>query len=134
MDDRLACQDLCARYAYNCDRDRSKVADLFTDDAVLSLVGRTMRGREEIRKGMEPRPGVFTLHICPNAVIDFDGEDSAYGTTHLLSMGAEGDEADLPLPAPGPRTGGIYYDRFRRVDGRWLFSERRLEQIFAGPR
>ena len=133
-DAEQACRDLCARYAVYCDRERGKVADLFTEDAVLALVGRTMTGRDEIRQGMAPRPGVVTLHFCANTVIDIEDDDNARGTTHLLSLGYEGEVAALPLPMPVARTGGIYVDRFRKVDGAWLFSERRLERIFTGPR
>jgi hypothetical protein len=134
LEDEHACAALSARYAYYCDRDRSKVVDLFTDDAVLELVGRKMRGREEIRKGMFQRPGVITLHICGQPVIDIEDRDNAHGWTHLLSMGYEGEARAFPLPMPVARTGGIYFDRFRRVDGRWLFSERRLDRVFTGPR
>lgn len=134
LEDEHACAALAARYAYYCDRDRTKVADLFTEDAVLELVGRAMHGREAIRKDMVPRPGVVTLHICANTVIDLEDADNARGTTHLLSLGFEGEAQAFPLPMPVPRTGGIYFDRFRRVDGRWLFSERRLDRVFTGTR
>ena len=134
FEDEQACAALSARYSLYCDRERHRVADLFTVDAVLELVGRTMRGREEIRKGMAPRPGVITLHFCTNTVIDLIDATNATGSTHLLSLGHEGEVAGFPLPMPVARTGGIYFDRFRKVDGRWLFSERRLDRVFTGPR
>ena len=134
FEDEQACAALSARYSYYCDRERDRVADLFTEDAVLELVGRTMRGRDEIRKGMAPRPGVITLHFCTNTVIDLIDPTNAKGSTHLLSLGHEGEVKEFPLPMPVPRTGGIYIDRFRKVDGRWLFSERRLDRIFTGAR
>ena len=96
-----ACTALCARYAYCCDRDRAKVAGLFTEDAVLELVGRTMRGRAEISEGMKPRPGVVTLHFCANTVIDVEDEDNARGSTHLLSLGHEGEVTELSLADAG---------------------------------
>lgn len=134
IQDELECSALSSRYAYYCDRDRGKVADLFTEDAVLELVGRTMQGREAIRKNMTPRPGVVTLHICAPPVIDLEDANNARGTTHLLSIGYEGDARQMPLPMPVARTAGIYFDRFRRVDGVWLFSERRLDRVFTGAR
>lgn len=133
-DDQQACAALSARYAFCCDRARDQVADLFTEDAVLELGDRVMRGRDEIRAGMRPRPGVVTLHFCTNTVIDLVDESTARGTTHLLSFGGAGEPSEFPLGLPVVRTGGIYFDEFRRVDGRWLFSRRRLERIFAGPK
>jgi hypothetical protein len=132
----LACAALSARYAFYVDRERHRVADLFTEDAELELVGHTMHGREEIRAGMAPRPNVVTLHVCTNTVIDVIDESHARGTTHLLSFGHTDPQpiTEFPLPMPIGRTGGIYFDEFRRENGRWLFSKRRLKVIFAGPR
>lgn len=133
-EDEHACAALSARYAFCCDRDRERVADLFTEDALLELGDRVMQGREEIRAGMRPRPGIVTLHVCTNTVIDLIDASSARGTTHLLSFGGTGEPSEFPLGLPALRTGGIYFDEFRRVGGRWLFSHRRLERIFAGPK
>ena len=129
------CTVLSSRYAFYADRARHLVADLFTEDATLELVGRSMRGRDEIRAGMAPRPGLITLHFCCNTIIEVLDSNNARGTTYLLSFGQqEESQAELPLAMPAPRTGGIYFDEFRRVDGRWLFSKRQLSRFFTGPR
>jgi hypothetical protein len=135
-DAELECAALSARYAFCADRARHLVADLFTEDATLELIGRTMRGREAIRADMTPRPNVVTLHFCTNTLIEVIDADHARGTTHLLSLGHTEEQpiTKLPVPMPMGRTGGIYFDEFRRENGRWLFSKRRLEAIFAGPR
>jgi hypothetical protein len=136
IEDEWACASLSSRYALYADRARDRVPDLFTEDAVLVLPGREMRGREQIRRWFVPRPNVATLHFCTNTVVELIDADHARGSTHLLSFGHEAEEAigAFPLPMPEPRTGGIYFDEFARVGGIWLFSARRLEAVFKGPR
>ena len=135
IEDEWACASLSSKYALYADRARHRVPDLFTEDARLVLPSQEMRGREAIRKWFAPRPKVATLHFCTNIVIDLLDADHARGSTHLLSLGHEANEeiTAFPLPMPVARTGGIYFDEFTRVGGRWLFSSRRLEPIFKGP-
>src|SRR5687768_14892777 len=115
LSDEQACATLCARYAYYVDRQRDRVADLFTDNAVLAVIGRTMHGLEEIRRRMAPRTRPVTLHFCCNTIIDSEDEDNARGTTHMFSLVYDGEETEFPLPMPVPSSGAIYFDRFRRV-------------------
>lgn len=134
LEDELACARLSSQYAVYADRERHRVADLFTEDAVLMLPGNEMRGREAIRGFFLPRPKTASLHFCTNILIEEVDTDHARGVTYLLSLARESDVAivDFPQPMPTPKTGGTYHDEFARTAEGWLFSSRRLEPIFSG--
>ena len=98
------------------------VVDLFTDDGVLDGSSAGM-GRIEGRDALIAfyRPAVTeaeeTLPFIQNHIIDVNGED-ATGTCAL--------EARFSRGGRSITVAGHYEDTYRRVDGRWLFAERKL--------
>ena len=77
-----------------------------------------MEGRDELRAGFPTlRGSQATRHWIGTVAIDVDGDD-ATSTAYLLCV-----TATFP---PTFLVSGVYHDSFRRVDGRWLFSERLL--------
>jgi hypothetical protein len=109
--------------------DVSPIMELFTDD--LQFVGpadvqgrrRTVNGRQELLSYFQAgigKPGLV-VPLVVNHVIEING-DEAHGTCAM----------DSPVtPGPDGRPGGAasvfyYQDRFKRVNGRWLFSYRKL--------
>jgi ketosteroid isomerase-like protein len=92
--------------------------DCYTDDALFDSPHIHMEGRDELRAGFPQLRGTSpTRHWIGNIVVELDGDD-ATAMSYLFVV-----SATFP---PEPMVSGVYHDRFRRVDGRWLFSERLL--------
>jgi ketosteroid isomerase-like protein len=92
--------------------------DCYTDDALFESPHIRMAGRDELRAGFPTLRGTSpTRHWIGTVAIDVDG-DEASSTAYLLVV-----TAAFP---PTPMVSGVYHDRYRRVDGRWLFSQRHL--------
>ena len=106
--------------------DRDTWLDCYTDDALFDSPLIHMEGRDELRDGFHTLRGTQpTRHWIGTMTIDVDG-DEATSVAYLFCVSA--------TSPPAPMAGGIYHDSFRRVDGRWLFSERILTvDGFDGP-
>ena len=96
--------------------------ELFTDDAVSAMPGRTFEGREAIVRevrAMEPdEPGIVRrLYFTP--VIEFDSPTSARAWTDFITIARVGDDR---RPAVG--TVGRYCDELVESGDRWLFARR----------
>jgi ketosteroid isomerase-like protein len=92
--------------------------DCYTDDALFDSPHIHMEGRDELRAGFPTLRGTSpTRHWIGTIAIDLDG-DEAKSVAYLFVV-----SATFP---PTPMVSGVYHDSFRRVDGRWLFSERLL--------
>lgn len=122
---RVAIAELTARY---CDRldahDTDAVAALFTEDARTDYGpgrGGEVTGRAAIHERIARGQSVFrrTHHQLGHQTIEIDGVD-ATGVTAALTWHERfsGEQELLALR---------YLDRFRRVAGTWLISERRVE-------
>jgi 8-oxo-dGTP pyrophosphatase MutT (NUDIX family)/ketosteroid isomerase-like protein len=118
-----AIKELTARYCYHVSRNEGDaVVDLFTDDGVLDGSSAGM-GRIEGRDALIAfyRPAVTeaeeTLPFIQNHIIDVNGDDGT-GTCAL--------EARFSRGGRSITVAGHYEDTYRRVDGRWLFAERKL--------
>ena len=116
-------------YAFFHDRGWSDaVADMFTEDAKLDIVGYgedldiSLQGREAIREmytRLDARWGgpPPSKHVVNTVQIDADGDEALVIT--YLNVG------DKPTDkGPG---GGLYHHRLRRgADGRWRFAHKRI--------
>ncbi len=76
--DELAVARLLARYCRALDDRRyDDLVGLFTDDAVFETMGRSLRGREEIRGFFPPDASPLTrpesMHVLSNVVADVRG-------------------------------------------------------------
>ena len=80
VEEQVAIRDLLERYCrYIDDCSSSKIADLFTEDAVLEAMGRRLVGRNEIVAFLPAEPGVVrerpvTQHLLSNVVIERSGQ------------------------------------------------------------
>ena len=134
-DDRALIEDLQARYLFAFDwGDAEGYANTFAEDGILNYGGGEFKGRQAIRKFMEPgddrgeqrgsstpegeRPRVGR-HIISNIVVKVDG-DKATGRAYWTHM------------TTGP-TGygtvdffGHYEDDMVKVNGEWLFARRHI--------
>jgi hypothetical protein len=140
-EDRAQIEDLQARYLFALDfRDAEAYAATFTEDGVLDygagrIVGRKAIGdmvanmraaaerqRGEDASGLRPAAG---RHNIANIVLEIDGE-RARGTAYWFHMGNANPERAAQL-----NSFGHYEDELVKVDGRWLFSLRKIynEQV-----
>jgi ketosteroid isomerase-like protein len=119
LDDIDEIRQLLARIFHaGDDHDVETWLDCYTDDAVFRSMRIDMDGRDSLRAGFPFLRGTSpTRHWIGNIVVDVDGDEAA-SVAYLLVV-----TAAFP---PVPLCSGVYHDRFRRVDGRWLFSERVL--------
>ncbi len=124
--DRHAIVELTARYSWELDvkRDAAAVAATFTDDGLfVGDTGTASRGRAQLMRHFERTWERWAQraplrHWTSNHVIEGDGDEATH-TCYILLIALEGE---------GPRVDrtGIYRDRLRRVEGRWLFAERQV--------
>lgn len=140
--DRAQIEDLMARYLFALDyNDLDSFIAMFTDDAEFEFARGRVSGKANILaavKGFKER--IATIYV------DEDGKPAVL--RHVLAHTAirvEGDRAwtraqwfemanDGPGKKPKMGTFGIYEDKLVKVDGRWLFSERRIMNEFLPGR
>jgi 3-phenylpropionate/cinnamic acid dioxygenase small subunit len=122
MSDEDQIRRTLAQYAQLCDDGRfDEWADLYTEDATFSVMGRTHKGRDAIKSwiaGAQP-PERRGKHVCINPVIDTEG-DEAYAVTDYIFI----DRNKTIVSA------GRYHDRLVKHRDRWRFAERRI--VFMG--
>lgn len=121
-EDKLEIIELHARYNRAVDTGADEEwAACFTDDGVFDARSRYARGTEELREFArefhEQATFQGAVHWNANILIDGDGDDA---TGH----------ADYALIRADPSGGrilstGSYASMLRKVNGRWLFSERK---------
>lgn len=128
IESRAAISDLVHAYARAVRHGRvDDAAALFTEDGYFetregaaggnSVLRNRVEGRDHFRVFLastmpEGRPTVSPL--IHNLIVEFGSADEARGNAMLETV----------MVATGGRTIGEYEDRFRRVDGRWLFAGR----------
>jgi len=139
--DRAQIEDLQARYLFALDfRDAEAYAATFAEDGVLDYGAGKIVGRKAIAEmvaglrasaerqraadtsGLRPAAG---RHNISNIVVEIDG-NRARGTAYWFHMGNANPERTAQL-----NSFGHYEDELVKVDGRWLFSLRKIynEQI-----
>jgi ketosteroid isomerase-like protein len=130
--DRLAIRELVEAYAYCADqRDAAGQMALFTPDAhfVVYMDAKNPTPSQELhsREALAP---VFdalnqyhaTMHFVGQSAITSLTTDKATGLAHCLAhhLTLDGDRRHLMIATLR------YADTFAKVDGAWLFTERRL--------
>jgi uncharacterized protein (TIGR02246 family) len=108
-------------------QDGDAYAALFTEDGEWKLAAKHLRGREEIGTTFTYLMS-FTKRvqmIVGMPILDVQG-DSATARVHCTELTKMPDNSSVLAI-------GIYYDRFARVDGRWLFKWRHFGLHYRGP-
>jgi uncharacterized protein (TIGR02246 family) len=123
LEDRLALQELAARYARAVDRrDYAAFVALFTPDGVLCGPGYEMKARAEIERGIRLiEQYETTQHCVHNQLVELRG-DAASGETYCVARHVytrEGVKRKLDM-------GVRYQDQYRREAGAWRFARREL--------
>lgn len=124
-------KELTARYCWHVARGEGPaIVDLFTADGVFDGTGAGMEvyeGRAALAefygRQREPLAAIPFIH---NHIVDVHGHEAS-GSCAL--------DARFARPEGVTVSAGYYLDRYRQVDGRWLFRERKLffQQRLALP-
>ncbi len=119
-----ACRDLIMDYAWYRDHpDANAYAALFTEDAELSILGETFKGRDAISQRLTASSG-STVHLMSTIRITKVDEDTATGRSYVTVYTAP--------PGAGPHTVsgyaaiGEYHDDFRKSEAGWFIAKRVL--------
>lgn len=117
-EDVVAIQQLIARYAHALDAGNGKEwAATFTEDGVFKFVdsNRVVAGREQIAALVRPgRKPYESRHNLQSPWIEVNGDTATLKAYLIVTRGTE------------VIVTGSYDDTLRRVNGQWLFSERRF--------
>jgi uncharacterized protein (TIGR02246 family) len=127
-----ACTNLVYGYAYHRDQfNADEFANLFTENASLTVVGQTWVGREDIRQRIEGlktgssiRHEMSTIRIVP---VD---DDHATGVSYATIYSAPAGEYSVS----GFVLMGEYHDDFVRTAEGWKISKRVLVQKYTSQR
>ena len=115
--DRDAIRDLLASYALTLDADDVEAClDLFTDDGEFLVYGKTLAGRERIRKMFTRAPN--GMHLTGAALIDVRGQTATVRSQVLFV------EASTHEMRPA-----LYDDELVSIGGQWWFRRRRCQFI-----
>ena len=130
--DRLAIRELFDAYAHCADRrDAKGQMDLFTEDTrFLVFMDATSAEPSQELHGRESLAPVFdnlniynaTMHFNGQSTVSLDGDRAtaeSYCLAHHLTIGEDGQRTMMIASIR-------YLDEFVKLDGRWLFAERRL--------
>lgn len=140
--DRAEIEDLMARYLFALDyNDLDSFIAMFTEDAEFEFASGRVSGKPAILeavKGFKVRIGehykdedgnpAVLRHVLAHTAIRVEG-DRAWTRAQWFEMANDGPGKSLKMG-----TFGIYEDKLRKVDGRWLFSERRILNEFLPGR
>lgn len=128
LEDLEELRRLKIRYAQLCDAnyDADGLAALFAEDAVWNggQFG-LYEGRDAIRGFFAGVSDSFTfaLHYVIGHQIDIDSDTEAHGSWYILEPATIDDKATW--------IAAVYNDRYRKVDGRWMFAEVKVNVGFV---
>ena len=126
-EDRLAIQDLIARYAWSLDTgDDAAYAQLFTRDGVFIERGQPFKGREALAAHVrelfaDRRPG----NRHHNTQLVFESGDANRCVIRSYSLHVFEPEPGAPKLV---RMQGHYRDVCEKLDGVWYFAERSWDE------
>jgi hypothetical protein len=141
--DRAQIEDLQARYLFAMNwGDFATYASTFAEDGVLDWARGTAVGRDAIREEAEVLWQVFSgleageaattapvrRHFIANQVLDIDG-DTATGRAYWYEF-----DVEPTARQPYVIAYGHYEDELRKVDGKWLFSRRKIYNVILEGR
>ena len=127
---QLAIQQLAVRYARAIDaRDIDGLAALYSPSCDYTRFGFSDQLGPAGVKAMFDSDGILTqfyrsMHQVCGHVIELDDADNAHGTVYCRVEHEDGDDWIIQLM--------VYSDRYRRVDGTWLFEERQMAYLHTG--
>lgn len=143
-EDRAEIENLMYKYIFALDlKEVDSYVETFTQDAILNHAGGFENGRSEIRKFIQgsadkakkqwesrdkslPRP-IPNRHNIGNLELEVNG-DTAKGRAYWTSVRVDENRQAQVWEY------GFYEDEYRRVNGKWLFSNRIIVNEFRDGR
>ncbi len=127
-----ACQDLVTGYAIHRDRmDSEAFANLFSKDAVLSVLGQRFEGRAAIKARLEGPPTPPLRHLMSTVHIEMESATQARGISYVTVYAAQTVEPKLPFVVDGFMATGEYHDVFRLTADGWRIAQREFHPIIT---
>jgi uncharacterized protein (TIGR02246 family) len=127
--EKLAIQELCARYCHTIDaQDSEGWALCFTPDGVFEFDGWAIRGREALREYAEVHARVMRCrHMTLNCLYEVEGDQATGRSTTLVTLATGGGYKILGQ--------GVYHDRLVKAGGAWTIASRRLrtDRLVSDP-
>jgi ketosteroid isomerase-like protein len=128
-----ACESLVLDYAYYRDLlDAERIAELFADDATMSIRGEVFSGRAAIKKRIQDTSDdPATRHLMSTIRIFPVDSDRATGVSYVtVYLGPRGKEMG-PSPVEGFAAIGEYHDSFVRTADGWKIASREFRPAFV---
>jgi len=130
-----ACQKLGVAYSHSVDIDKAEnIAALFTLNGVFEMGPQLAEGRSAINRlfqQSQSKKTYVTRHQLSNYQFSRLSESEAEGVTYLALyhyplgvFGQPDGDAGMPVAA------AIYHDRYQLVEGKCLFSYRKVSPVF----
>jgi hypothetical protein len=126
-----ACTNLVLDYAYFRDRpDAEGVANLFTENAQLTVLGQTFAGRAAIADRIrDAADGPVFRHMMSTIRIFPDNGSQARGVSYVSVYTAPAGQ--FPRPFHQPAAVGEYHDRFVLTESGWKIARREFVAVFV---
>jgi hypothetical protein len=115
-------------YGHLDDRNYEEAIKAFAPDGVWFRRGAPVVGHDAIREAMEARPINFhTRHVVTNVRVYLQNEKEGYVVFYLTGHPHIGEiPAGEYVPLPSAHILATYRDTMRRVDERWVITEKML--------
>ena len=131
VEDVQAIRNLKAEYAAYCDDsyNADKIAELFVEDAVWESERRgRIVGREAIRSSFRTSTQIYTfaIHYSLNPQIEVTGDTAR--ARWVLFMPCTATDGNRAL-----WRAGIDDEEYVRVNGKWMFKNKKATAIFSSP-
>jgi SnoaL-like domain len=122
--EKLAIQELCARYCHTIDsQDSDGWADCFVEDGAFEFEGWALRGRTKLREYAEVHARHMRYrHMTLNCLYDVSGNRASGRATTVVTLATD---AGFKILGQGG-----YRDELVKQDGRWLIDLRRLRSDY----
>jgi uncharacterized protein (TIGR02246 family) len=128
IEDTLNIQQLYARYSDAITRhDAETFGSCWSDDGYWLLLGNEYRGKEAIVAAYSNSVmGTdFILHLALSPLISIDGDKAKVRSQVQEILHFSGGGAMMIV--------AVYNDELHKVDGQWLFADRRISVRYSGP-
>ena len=119
--DKLAIQELCARYCHTIDaQDSDGWARCFTSDGAFEFDGHVVRGYAALGSYADTHTHVMRArHMTLNHLYEIDGDRASGGATTVVSIATPGGYKIMGQ--------GKYEDELLKVNGEWKIRYRRVK-------
>jgi hypothetical protein len=118
--EKLAIQELCARYCQTIDsQDSAGWAGCFTADGAFEMDGWVIRGRAALTEYADVHTRLMRCrHMTLNCLYDVHGDRATGRSTTVVTLATKGGYKILGQ--------GYYEDRLAKEGGRWLIAHRNV--------